>query len=292
MTITKKGDNMTYDHINLTITNKIAHLTLNRPTTLNTMHPALWRELTDALQRLQREAPARALIISSTGKHFTAGMALDVFGAGILLDDKSAGGRANIVPQLADMQRAFNLIEQLRMPVIAAIQGGCIGGGVDMVSACDIRLATADAFFCIQEINIGMTADLGTLQRLPKLIPEGIVHEMAYTGRRLPAQRALAVGLVNEVFDSQQAMLDAALQMAQEIAEKPPVAIWGSKQAIHYARDHSTHDALQQMGWLQSGIWQTSNLIETFQAKQQGRTPQFDDLPPLHSFEEAQYTPK
>ena len=282
---------MTYQCITLDITDKVAHLVLNRPAALNTMQPVLWRELTDVLRMLQREAPARALVISSTGKHFTAGMALDVFGDdfGISLNDGSAGGRANIAPQLADMQQAFNLIEQLRMPVIAAIQGGCIGGGVDMICACDIRLATADAFFCIQEINIGMTADLGTLQRLPKLIPEGIVHELAYTGRRLPAQRALAVGLVNEVFESQQAMLDAALHMAREIAEKPPVAIWGSKQAIHYARDHSTHDALQQMGWLQSGIWRTGNLVEAFMAKQQGRAPQFEDLPPLQSFSEGKY---
>ncbi|HEY8608557.1 MAG TPA: enoyl-CoA hydratase-related protein [Noviherbaspirillum sp.] len=281
---------MEYQSLRLTIENKIAHLTLNRPAALNTMHPVLWRELTEVLKRLQREAPARVLVISSTGKHFTAGMALDVFGGeGIALDDSSAGGRANVVPQLEDMQEAFNLIERLRMPVIAAIQGGCIGGGVDMVSACDIRLATSDAFFCIQEINIGMTADLGTLQRLPKLIPEGIVHELAYTGRRLTAQRALAVGLVNEVHDTQDAMLEAALQMAREIAEKPPVAIWGSKQAIHYARDHATDDALRQMGWLQSGIWQGSNLREAFEAKQQGRAPRFDDLPPLHSFAEADY---
>ncbi|HJV52748.1 MAG TPA: enoyl-CoA hydratase-related protein, partial [Noviherbaspirillum sp.] len=126
-------------------------------------------------------------------------------------------------------------------------------------------------------------------QRLPKLIPEGIVHELAYTGRRLPAQRALAVGLVNDVFDTQEAMLEAAMQMAREIAEKPPVAIWGSKQAIHYARDHSTQDALRQMGWLQSGIWRTGNLVESFLAKQQGRAPNFDDLPPLHSFAEAKY---
>jgi enoyl-CoA hydratase len=232
-------------------------------------------------------------VISSTGKHFTAGMALDVFSTdadkGVALDDSKAVGRANIVVQLADIQQAFTLIEQLRMPVIAAIQGGCIGAGVDMICACDIRLSTTDAFFCIQEINIGMTADVGTLQRLPKLIPEGIVHEMAYTGRRLPAQRALAVGLVNEVFDTQAAMIEAALQMAREIADKPPVAIWGSKQAIHYARDHSTHDALQQMGWLQSGIWQTSNLVESFVAKQQGRAGQFDDLPALRSFADAGY---
>ncbi|GIZ51824.1 enoyl-CoA hydratase-related protein [Noviherbaspirillum aridicola] len=283
---------MAYQSLQLTMENKIAHLVLNRPESLNTMHPVLWRELTEVLTMLQREAPARALVISSTGKHFTAGMALDVFGSGIALKEDSATGRANIVPQLEDMQHAFSLIERLRMPVIAAIHGGCIGGGVDMISACDIRLATADAFFCIQEINIGMTADLGTLQRLPKLIPEGIVHELAYTGRRLPAQRALAVGLVNDVFDSQQAMLEAALQMAREIADKPPVAIWGSKQAIHYARDHATDDALRQMGWLQSGIWQGSNLAEAFQAKQQGRAPRFDDLQPLQSFADADYTLK
>jgi enoyl-CoA hydratase len=130
------------------------------------------------------------------------------------------------------------------------------------------------------------------LQRLPKLIPEGIVHELAYTGRRLPAQRAMAVGLVNDVFETQPAMLEAAMEMAREIAEKPPVAIWGSKQAIHYARDHSTHDALQQMGWLQSGIWQTSNLVEAFTAKQQGRAPRYDDLPSLRSFKDGKYVLK
>ena len=282
---------MPYQCFTLDIADRVAHLVMNRPAALNTLQPVWWRELGAILQTLQNEAPARALVISSTGKHFTAGMALDVFGAGngIALDDASAGGRANIAPQLADMQRVFDQLEQLRLPVIAAIQGGCIGGGVDMACACDIRLASADAFFCIQEINIGMTADLGTLQRLPKLIPEGIVHELAYTGRRLPAQRALALGLVNEVFESQQAMIEAALQMAREIADKPPVAIWGSKQAIHYARDHSTHDALQQMGWLQSGIWHSANLMEAFVAKQQGRAPRFDDLPPLQSFADAPY---
>ena len=170
---------MSYQCFTLTIQDQVAHLVLNRPHALNTMQPVLWRELTEILQMLQRDAPARALVISSTGKHFTAGMALDVFGgadSGIALNDGSAGGRANIVPQLTDMQHAFTLIEQLRMPVIAAIQGGCIGGGVDMICACDIRLASADAFFCIQEINIGMTADLGTLQRPPQLIPERLLH--------------------------------------------------------------------------------------------------------------------
>jgi enoyl-CoA hydratase len=284
---------MSYQCFAFSITDKIAHLQFNRPDALNTMQPVFWRELEEIVGTLQREASARVLVISSTGKHFTAGMALDVFSpgqdGGVMLNERSATGRANVAIQLADMQRAFTALENLRMPVIAAIHGGCIGGGVDMVSACDIRLATADAFFCIQEINIGMTADLGTLQRLPKLIPEGIVHELAYTGRRLPAQRALAVGLVNEVFATQDEMIAAALQMAKEITEKPPVAIWGSKQAIHYARDHATDDALKQMGWLQSGIWQSSNLMEAFVAKQQGRAPQFEDLPALTSFAEVKY---
>lgn len=281
---------MTYQCFEFSISNKIAHLQFNRPDSMNTMQPVFFRELVSILQGLQRDASARALVISSTGKHFTAGMALDVFaGGGMTLDDTSAIGRANISLVLHDMHQSFNLIEQLRMPVIAAIHGGCIGGGVDLICAADIRLASQDAFFCIQEINIGMTADLGTLQRLPKLIPEGIVHEMAYTGRRLPAARAMAVGLVNEVFDTQEAMLEAAMLMAAEIAQKPPVAIWGSKQAIHYARDHSTQDALQQMGWLQSGIWQSSNLMEAFMAKQQGRPTNYPDLPATISFADAPY---
>jgi enoyl-CoA hydratase len=282
---------MPYQCFTLELSDKVAHLVLNRPAALNTLQPVWWRELAAILHDLQSTTPVRALVLSSTGKHFSAGMALDVFqpGSGIALDDGRAVGRANIAAQLADMQRVFCQLEQLRLPVIAAIQGGCIGGGVDLVCACDIRLASADAFFCIQEINIGMAADLGTLQRLPKLIPEGVVHELAYTGRRLPAQRALALGLVNEVFDTPAAMIGAALRMAHEIAEKPPVAIWGSKQAIHYARDHATADALQQMGWLQSGIWQSGNLLEAFSAKQQGRPPQFDDLPPLRAFADARY---
>jgi enoyl-CoA hydratase len=292
-TANRKRNAMPYQCFTLTITDKVAHLVLNRPQAMNTMQPVFWRELAAILRDLQREAPARALVISSSGKHFSAGMALDVFAqagsAGFSLDEKSAAGRAAIAHTVSQMQQVFDQLEQLRMPVIAAIQGGCIGGAVDMACACDIRLASADAFFCIQEINIGMTADLGTLQRLPKLIPEGVVHELAYTGRRLPAQRALTLGLVNEVFETPDALLDGALQMAREIAARPPVAVWGSKQAIHYARDHATHDALQQMGWLQSGIWQSGNLLESFVAKQQGRAPQFDDLPALQAFEDAAY---
>ena len=171
----------------LTEQNHIAHLVLSRPEAMNTMHPTFWRELDDVLTRIHREGTARVLVISSTGKHFSAGMALETFAGAIQMDDQSPEGRAAIFDLLTDMQSTFTKLERLRIPVIAAIQGGCIGGAVDMVTACCIRYATADAFFCIQEINIGMVADVGTLQRLPKLIPEAVVKELAYTGRRLGA---------------------------------------------------------------------------------------------------------
>jgi enoyl-CoA hydratase len=253
---------------------------------MNTMHPTFWRELDEVLTRLHREGRARALVISSTGKHFSAGMALETFGGAITMDDQSPEGRAAIFDLLTDMQGTFTKLETLRIPVIAAIQGGCIGGAVDMVTACCIRYATADAFFCIQEINIGMVADVGTLQRLPKLIPLAVVKELAYTGRRLPAARALGYGLVNELFDSADAMLQAALQCAQEIAAKPPVAIWGTKQVIHYTRDHSVDDALRQMGWVQGAIWSNAHVRESIAAMKAKRPGDFAPLAPVGSFRE------
>ena len=270
----------------LTEHNHIAHLVLSRPEVLNTMHPTFWRELDGVLTRLHREGTARVLVISSTGKHFSAGMALETFAGAIQMDDQSPEGRAAIFDLLTDMQSTFTKLERLRIPVIAAIQGGCIGGAVDMVSACCIRYATADAFFCIQEINIGMVADVGTLQRLPKLIPEAVVKELAYTGRRLGADTALGYGLVNAVFDTPEALLAGALQCAAEIAAKPPVAIWGTKQAIHYTRDHSVHDALEQMGWLQGAIWSNTHVRESVAAMKEKRAGQFTPLSALVGFSE------
>ena len=262
----------------------VAHLVLNRPEAMNTMHPTFWRELDEVLTTLHTEGTARALVISSTGKHFSAGMALETFAGAIAMDDQSPEGRAAIFDLLTDMQATFTKIEALRFPVICAIQGGCIGGAVDMVTAACIRYATADAFFCIQEINIGMVADVGTLQRLPKLIPFAVVKEMAYTGRRLPAAKALAYGLVNEVFDTPEAMLAAALLCAKEIASKPPVAIWGTKQAVTYARDHSVEDSLRQMGWLQGAIWSNAHVRESITAMKEKRAGAFTPLSALQSF--------
>jgi len=271
----------------LTVQDHVAHLVLNRPEAMNTMNPMFWRELDQVLTSLHREGSARALVISSTGKHFSAGMALETFGEAISLDDSSPEGRAAVFDLLGELQSTFTKLETLRIPVIAAIHGGCIGGAVDMVTACCIRYATADAFFCIQEINIGMVADVGTLQRLPKLMPLGVVKELAYTGRRLTAAKALSYGLVNEIFDTQEMMLAAAMQCASEIASKPPVAVWGTKQVIHYARDHSVEDALKQMGWIQGAVWSNANVREAIAAMKQKRAGEFAALAPLKGFGES-----
>ncbi len=270
----------------LTVTDHVAHLVLNRPEAMNTMHPQFWRELDALLADLHRGSDARALVISSTGKHFSAGMALETFGGAITLDDRSPEGRAAVFDLLTDMQATFTRIEELRIPVIAAIHGGCIGGALDMVAAACIRYATRDAFFCIQEINIGMVADVGSLQRLPKLMPLGLLNELAYTGRRLPAERALECGLVTQLFDSHETLVAGALACANEIATKPPVAVWGTKQAVRYARDHGVHDSLRQMGWLQGAIWSNRHVGEAVSAMQAKRAGDFPALAPLKRFSE------
>jgi len=268
----------------LTIENHIAHLVLNRPEALNTMGPRFWSELDTVLSDLHKNKAARVLVISSTGKHFSAGMALDAFAGSVQMDDQSPEGRAAIFDNLSAMQATFTKLETLRIPVIAALQGGVIGGAVDMVTACCIRYGSKDTFFCIQEINIGMVADVGTLQRLPKLVPLAVVKELAYTGRRMGADKALGYGLLNAVFDTHEQTMEAALQCALEIATKPPVAIWGTKQAVHYARDHTVDEALKQMGWLQAAIWSNRHVGEAVTAFQGKRTGNYPDLAELKSF--------
>lgn len=274
---------MTYKCFDVEVRAKIAHLRLNRPGKRNSMIPEFWRELPEIVNGLHESGEARVIVISSTGPHFTSGMDLSVFGAESLNSPRGEVGRirANLRMTVLHLQETFSCLEKARVPVIAAIQGGCIGGGVDMVSACDMRYCTEDAFFCIQEINIGMTADVGTLQRLPKIAPEGIVRELAYTGRRLPAVRAKEIGLVNEVYVSQQAMLDDVMQIAGEIAQRSPLAVWGSKETLNYSRDHTVADSLNYVATWQTGMFQPTDMTEVFRAKQDERPPQFEDLPPL-----------
>ncbi|MDH3752355.1 MAG: crotonase/enoyl-CoA hydratase family protein [Acidimicrobiia bacterium] len=272
---------MTYDCFDVSIESRIAHIVLKRGDALNTMIPAFWRELPEIVNGISDDGAARAIVLSSTGRHFCAGMDLAVFGAGGLPGDAVEPGRknANMRMQALHLQETFTCLERARMPVLAAIQGGCVGGAVDMVTACDMRYATADAWFCIQEINIGMTADVGTLQRLPKLIPEGIARELAYTGARMPAARAREVGLVNDVFDDHDDMLDGVMGVAAEIAAKSPLAVWGTKESVNFARDHSVADSLNHIATWQSGMFQPADMMATFEATTSGEAPVFDDLP-------------
>jgi enoyl-CoA hydratase len=268
----------------LSIENNIAHIQLSRPEAFNAMPRAFWNELPAIVNDINDNARARVIVISSTGKHFTAGMDISVFtdGEGVAASGGDQYTRAETFSHFVKvLQDSFSCLDDARMPVIAAIQGGCIGAGVDMTSACDIRYCTEDAFFQIAEINIGMTADVGTFPRLCKLIPEGWVRELAYAGRRLPAAKAKEIGLINDVFATQSEMLAHVMELAQEIATKAPVAVAGSKRMINYARDHSIADGLDYIATWQAGMFAPPHMAEAFAAKAQKREPNFPDLAPL-----------
>ena len=262
----------------------VATLTLNRPERMNTLTPAFFELLRSAVQRLHDEGQARVLVIASQGKHFSAGMALDTFTAGeVLPPTVTPRARLSFQDTLRRLMACFDVLDTARFPVICAIQGGCIGGALDLAAACDLRYSSADAFFCIQEINIGMTADVGVLQRLPKIVAPAVVREMAYTGERVAAERALAIGLVNAVLPDAAALQAHALAVARSIAAKSPLAIAGSKLALNYARDHGTAAALAQMALLQSAIFDTDDIAEAiaaWQAKRHGNFAALDAVAP------------
>lgn len=262
----------------------VSHLQLNRPERLNTLAPAFFPALRDAVLALNATGQTRALVISSIGRHFSAGMALDVFAGTDLGLTTTSRGRLAFQDHLRQLMRCFDVLEEARFPVIAAIQGGCVGGALDLAAACDLRVCSADAFFTVQEIHIGMAADLGILQRLPKLVPPGVAKEMAYLGDRLGAERALAVGLVNAVEADAAGAVNRALAMAQAIAAKSPLAIAGSKAALNYAVDHPTAEALTQMTLLQSAIFDLDEMataITAWKAKAQAGFKHLDAVTPV-----------
>lgn len=275
---------MTYECFEVTEIGKVTHVQLNRADNLNTMIPAFWSELPEIINAISDEGKARAIVISSTGKHFCAGMDLSVFTSGGLGNEaKIEKGRRNSITRgsALHLQDSFTCFEKARMPVLAAIQGGCVGGAVDMVTAADMRYASEDAWFCIQEINIGMTADVGTLQRLPKIIPEGVARELAYTGRRMSAKKAYEVGLVNQIFSTHEELVEGVLDIAGEIATKSPLAIWGTKESINFTRDHSVADSLNFIATWQAGMYQPQDMASVFEAQSKNEEPEFDDLPPV-----------
>ncbi|GAB5458747.1 MAG: crotonase/enoyl-CoA hydratase family protein [Henriciella sp.] len=273
-----------YECFSVSISDKIAHIKLNRPEAMNAMNKAFWNELPVIVREIDREALARVIVISSTGKHFSAGMDLSVFAsAGLTTTDTenpyvtAEAFRSNI----KHIQHSFGALEEARIPVLVACQGGVIGGAIDMISAGDIRWCTQDAFFCIQETNIAMTADVGTFPRLQRYVSEGWVKQMAYTGERIPATKAKEIGLVNDVFETQDALLAHVMGIAKEIASKDPLTVTGCKTLINYGRDHSTADTLDYIGVWNAGMMPKTHMQEAMMAQMEKRPPVFPDLAKL-----------
>ena len=284
--------NTKYKSFTVDVSDHVANLVLSRPDELNTMSRDFWVELGHVLEEINNNAEVRVVVMSSTGKHFCAGMDLSAFSNGVdNIPDGKKPDHARIgeaVYRVAkELQGYISTLEKIRVPVIAAIQGGCIGGAVDLVTACDIRLASKDAFFCIQEINIGMAADVGTLQRLPKIIPDSKMREMAYTGRRMYADEAKETGLVSDTYETQEKMLAAANELAKVIASKSPVAIYGLKAVMNYSRDHSVNEGLEYNALWSGAMLSQKDMTEAITANIEKRDASFNDLVEVKKFNES-----
>ncbi len=281
-----------YKSFKVEISGHVANLILSRPDQLNTMSRDFWVELGEVTEEINMNSEVRVLILSSTGKHFCAGMDLTAFSNGVdnIPEDKKPDhariGEA-VYRVAKELQGYISSLESIRVPVIAAIHGGCVGGAVDLVTACDIRLASDDAFFCIQEINIGMAADVGTLQRLPKIIPDSKMREMAYTGRRMYAEEAKESGLVSDTFESHEKLLEAANNLAKEIATKSPIAIHGLKAVMNYSRDHSVSDSLDFNALWSGAMLSQRDMTEAMTANMEKRDASFEKLVDVKKFNES-----
>ncbi len=277
---------MNYTCFDVSIANHIAHIQLNRPERRNSMIPEFWDELPKIIDEIEQSANARVIVISSSGPHFTSGLDTSVFGSTISKKDGTLSASKSqrlkgikLYETINVMQKTFTCLEQCRLPVLAAIQGGAIGGGVDFITACDLRYMSSDSFITIFEINIGMTADVGTFPRICKLLPEGIVKELAFTGRPMYAVEAKNLGFVNEVFDSHEALLEGAMKVAAQIASKAPLAIYGTKRIINYAADHTVADSLDYIGIWNASMLQHDEIQAAMAANKDKSIADFVDLP-------------
>ena len=281
-----------YSCFNIKTKDHICSLVLNRPNELNTMTRDFWVELGDALEEINRDSDIRVVILSSTGKHFCAGMDLSAFSNGVddIPDDKKPDHArvGEVLYRTAkELQSYISKLEEIRVPVIAAVHGGVIGGALDLITACDMRFASNDAFFCIQEINIGMAADVGTLQRLPKIIPDSKMREMAYTGRRMLADEAKDSGLVGEIYETHEELQDAVHKLAAEIASKSPVAIYGLKAVMNYSRDHNVSDSLDFNALWSGAMLSQADMTEAMTAQMEKRDASFDKMIDVKKFNES-----
>jgi len=272
---------MAYETLSLDIAAGIAHVQFIRGAEFNTMNRAFWPEIVAVFGEIEQDPTARVVVFSAHGKHFTSGLDLNDFAAGLMTSEGEPSRKAEALRRtVLHMQESMSVIDRCRLPVLVAVQGACIGGGIDLISACDIRYCAEDAFFSIQETNIGMTADVGTLQRLPHILPQGMVRELTYTGRRMMAAEAREWGLVNQVFADHAALLAGVMAIAAEIAAKSPIATVGNKEMLNYARDHSIADGLNYIATWNAAMLSRADLGEAFRAKQEKRDANYDDLDP------------
>jgi enoyl-CoA hydratase len=270
---------MAYTTFSYDVADGIAHIALSRPHALNTMNKEFWDEIPAVFAEIDGDARVRAVVISSSGKHFTAG--LDLNWAGTSLKDRvedPGRAREQFRRHVKFMQEPFSAVDRCRVPVIAAIQGGCIGGGVDFITACDMRVGTEDCFFTIQEVNIAIVADVGTLQRAPYLLPQGLIRELAYTGRRWPAQEALRFGFLNRTFPTHEACVEGAFAIAREIAAKSPLAIAGIKQVLNAGRDMTIDQGLEYVAVWNAAMLQGDDMKRAVVAQMQKGAASFEDL--------------
>jgi enoyl-CoA hydratase len=257
----------------------VAVLTLDRPDKANAMEEAMWHELREAMRHADETPEIRVVVLKGAGRHFTAGIDLAMLEglAARLRDEDGARSREKLRRVILDLQDTLTAFERCRKPVIAAVHGACYGGGMDLVTACDIRYCSADAKFSVKEIDVGMTADVGTLQRLPRLVGEGMARELAYTGRVVDGAEARAIGLVNRCFDTPEALLEGVMAIAGAIAAKSPLAIRGCKEMITYARDHSVADGLNYVATWNAAMLLSRDLQEAGLAAREKRPPAFRD---------------
>ncbi|XP_058715867.1 delta(3,5)-Delta(2,4)-dienoyl-CoA isomerase, mitochondrial, partial [Poecile atricapillus] len=234
---------------------RILHLQLHRPRKRNALDLQCWRELRESFQALAQDPSCRAIVVSGAGSAFCAGIDLSDLGsvfAGDAEDDDDGGAgdaarRAwKLRQRILEFQESFTAMEKCPKPVIAAVHGACVGAGVDLISACDIRLCSQDAFFQVKEVDMGLAADVGTLQRLPKIVgSQSLVNELAFTARVMRAPEALSCGLVSRVLPDKESLLEVALEVAAAIAARSPVAVQGTKLNLVYSRDRPVSEGLQ-----------------------------------------------
>ena len=263
------------------INNSIAHIRFNRPEKRNSMNEDFWRLFPKEVEELDDSGEIRALIVSSTGPHFSAGIDLSMFKDDVVeheTNQELGRSRGYFIQQLKFLQRAASCLEDARFPVVAAVQGGCIGGGIDLITAADIRLCTKDAFFLIEEINVGLAADIGTIQRLPKIIPAGIAREWTMMGEKISAERAKEVGLVSSLHESHEEMIDSAFEMAEKLASKTPLAMWVTKEVLNYSRDHSVKEGLDNVALWNAATLHKEDVMTTMMSKMQKKKPKYRNL--------------